>query len=81
MKRVFTHIVARIKSETPPFFKKVRGYAIALSGAGGSLMTLKSQYNIIWLPQRPLEYLIIAGIFITLTASVTSKTPPHKEDQ
>lgn len=79
-------IAARIKSETPRFWKMVRRYMITCSGLGVALMAAKSQYEMEWLPERVCEYLVVIGAIGTALASLTATdhyeaAPPQDQNQ
>lgn len=65
-------VLARVKSETPRFWKVVRRYMVGAGTLGATLMTLKIQYTMTWVPDKICEYLIVIGSAGTLLASLTA---------
>jgi hypothetical protein len=68
-------VIARVKSETPRFWKKIRTLMIACGGLGITLTALKQEYIMEWLPAETCHYLIVAGAIGTMLASLTVKDP------
>lgn len=65
-------VLARIKSETPRFWKVLRRYMIGCGVLGATLMAVKIQYTMEWLPDKVCEYLIVIGTVGTTIASLTA---------
>lgn len=80
MRSSIEYFIARIKAKTPPFFKKVRALAITMGSIGAALMVAKMQYDMVWLPEKYVEWLIVAGVVGAALAQTTAEKPPKSND-
>jgi len=69
------NFIARLKSESPKFFKRLRIYAVALGALGPILIAFKEKYplDLAFLPNQLSGYLITAGLVGTFLTSLTVK--------
>lgn len=78
MSNFFSTVIARFKSESPTFFKKVRNIGNSLMATGTAAISTQI------IPQVKMPpvlitlgtHAIVAGFVMTLVASLTCQTPP-----
>lgn len=68
---------ARLSSESPTFFKKLRGWAISIGACGVALIAAKKEYSeyMSFLNDNIPGYLITFGAACTLVASLAVSDP------
>lgn len=77
MKDFFKEASARIKSETPTFFKKVGNLGVAIASAGGAIIT--PEIVGAHMPERLGAiggYLLTIGAVMKAVSHLASTTPP-----
>jgi hypothetical protein len=72
-----SNIWARLKSESPTFFKRLKIWALSISAFGVTLIALKSQYPtfLLWLPDNYIGYVITFGAACTFVSSLAVADP------
>lgn len=67
------NIIARLKSESPTFFKKLKGWGLSISAFGGVLVAAKeaSEKYMLWLPDNVPGYLIAIGATLAFVSTLT----------
>ena len=64
-------IIQRIKSKTPPFWKKIRALMITCGAIGGGISALPVE-QIVWLPHSTGGVLVVIGVVGTSLSSLTA---------
>jgi hypothetical protein len=73
-------IVARVKAETPAFWKKIRNLMIVCGSIGAALEALPEKYTN-WMPENTSGMMIVAGVIGASLASMTVKDTKKAEDK
>ena len=77
----FENIFSRLKSESPTFFNKLRGWSASIAVLGTALAAAKNQYPefMLFLSNDVIGYVITAGIAIAFVASLTVANPKEND--
>lgn len=73
-KLTLSSLIQRVKSQTPPFWKKIRALGVSIGLVGTALIGAKQLYVLAWLSEPLCEKMIVIGIVATTLSSITADT-------
>jgi hypothetical protein len=72
------NVFQRIKAPVSRLWWHVRGAGLTFAGFSGSMLAIKTEYNIEWISGDVMQNLLIGGTIITFIAQLTVK-PDYKK--